>query len=677
MNESAERSAGEEPAWETVCRVVYPIVDQDQTLPLYLARWTRPHLTADVMDVRVALERFDPSSLNEAGFGHAVREGLSNLPSELGYSDARVLGRTALEVSPGVRVTTCAYFNAFPASYWRRWTRARRVRFTAHAEGEGEVVLYRSTGRGLIFEVCRHEVSGSADLASEIEMHGLLDGGFYWFDVAATGSALVVSDACWQVEAACRRESAGSLLSVAITTFNRPSYCLRQLRTIAGDATLRARLDTVFCVDQGTDLVSATPGFREVSRDLDVQLTYLRQGNLGGSGGFSRGMYEAVRRGSSAYVLLLDDDAVSEPEAILRSVQFADYASAPTIVGGGMLHLDNRTVLHAQGEMLDEGKMWMFPPASFAPDHDFATFPLALTPALHKRFDVDFNGWWMCLVPCEVIRTIGLSLPVFIKFDDIEYAMRAREHGFRTVSLPGVAVWHQAWHDKDPGRSWEEYFTNRNRWLAALLHEDAPSRTLALEFARGDANLGIRLLYSAVRIRQMGVEDLLKGPDYLVGCLRTKLGEVREARAAFCDAQARPGYDAYPEPRRQFVSPEGRPLSGSEKLRSGLAAVASSLLGRRTGAADERPDVAIPARDFRWRSLVGVSSALVTTADGDGVCWVRRDDRQFRRGIVEGLRLARELSRRWGELSRAYRSYGLASMETWEAIFSEEDGRGA
>jgi len=28
---------------------------------------------------------------------------------------------------------------------------------------------------------------------------------------------------------------------------------------------------------------------------------------------------------------------------------------------------------------------------------------------------VDYNGWWMTLIPVEVIREIGLSLPLFIK----------------------------------------------------------------------------------------------------------------------------------------------------------------------------------------------------------------------------------------------------------------------
>ena len=45
---------------------------------------------------------------------------------------------------------------------------------------------------------------------------------------------------------------------------------------------------------------------------------------------------------------------------------------------------------------------------------------------MHRRIDVDYNGWWMCLIPTSIlIREIGLALPVFIKWDDVEYGIRA------------------------------------------------------------------------------------------------------------------------------------------------------------------------------------------------------------------------------------------------------------
>ncbi len=57
------------------------------------------------------------------------------------------------------------------------------------------------------------------------------------------------------------------------------------------------------------------------------------------------------------------------------------------------------------------------------------------TPWLHRRVDVDYNGWWMCLIPTAVIKEIGLSLPLFLKWDDAEYGLRANR-GLRYRVLP-------------------------------------------------------------------------------------------------------------------------------------------------------------------------------------------------------------------------------------------------
>ncbi len=63
-------------------------------------------------------------------------------------------------------------------------------------------------------------------------------------------------------------------------------------------------------------------------------------------------MFEAVENGSD-YVLLLDDDIVVEPESIVRLLTFADHCRKPTIVGGHMFDLYNRSVLHTFGEVVD------------------------------------------------------------------------------------------------------------------------------------------------------------------------------------------------------------------------------------------------------------------------------------------------------------------------------------
>ena len=126
-----------------------------------------------------------------------------------------------------------------------------------------------------------------------------------------------------------------------------------------------------------------------------------------GSGGFARAMDETVRAGQSAYVLLMDDDVKLEPEGILRAVTFADLARKPTIVGGHMFSLHDRSLLHAYAEAIGPYKWWWGPAPNTLGRHDFGRRNLRNTPWLHRRADSDYNGWWMCLIPTRSSRRSG------------------------------------------------------------------------------------------------------------------------------------------------------------------------------------------------------------------------------------------------------------------------------
>lgn len=137
-------------------------------------------------------------------------------------------------------------------------------------------------------------------------------------------------------------------------------------------------------------------------------------------------------------------------------------------------------------------------------------------------------------------------MPVFIKYDDVEFGLRAKENNIPTICLPGVAVWHQAWHDKDISRTWEEYFAQRNRWLCTLMHFPVPSKKFAFRMLYEDAHLGTKLLYSAMKLNHMALRDLTEGPEYIVRCLPQKLAEVRKAREGFTDSLVLHNLDDFP-----------------------------------------------------------------------------------------------------------------------------------
>ena len=147
-------------------------------------------------------------------------------------------------------------------------------------------------------------------------------------------------------------------------------------------------LDRVYVIDQGTDKVTQRPGFDDAAKKLGDLLQVVEQGNIGGSGGFARAMDETVRAGRADYVLLMDDDVRLDPEGILRAATFADLARRPTIVGGHMFSMYDRSLLHAFAEAVEPHKWWWGPSPNTKARHDFGRRNLRNTPWLHRRADV-------------------------------------------------------------------------------------------------------------------------------------------------------------------------------------------------------------------------------------------------------------------------------------------------
>jgi galactofuranosylgalactofuranosylrhamnosyl-N-acetylglucosaminyl-diphospho-decaprenol beta-1,5/1,6-galactofuranosyltransferase len=631
-----------EVARRVVHRVVLPPDADPDTLPLYV----------------------DFTMARATGEAHSAVA-----PAEAG---AEILGRRSLRLGAGSEASFASYFSAFPAGYWRRWTDVTEVRLSIRLSGPATVAVHKSNARGNPQRVrLIHSADGVVDVDLTLLPFG--DGGWYWFDLYASDGDVTLESAEWSVGSSHARQHGTT--SIAITTFNRPDYCVAQLHALGKDETLKDVVDSVYVVDQGTQLIQDQPDFAEAEAGLGGRLTLVRQGNLGGSGGFSRGMAETLQAGESDYVLLLDDDVVSEPEGIARTVAFGDFARRPTIVGGHMFSMYEKSSLHTFGERVNRYSFWWSGIDNTHDRHDFSLYPLRTTPWLHQRVDVDYNGWWMCLIPVEALRTVGLSLPVFIKWDDAEYCLRAVEKGIPTVSLPGAAVWHVPWVDKDDAIDWQAYYHQRNRWLAAMLHSpyrsggDLPRASFA-----GDVKHLLQLQYSAVELRLRALEHLLQGPEHLHATIGTTLPEVRALRAKFPDAVVEKAPGAFPITKRHRPAPKGKlptpPQSRRAAVTSTVTGMAKQLRSVRPEAL-EVPEERISTTAAKWWRLSHLDSAVVTSADGSGASMYVRDPKKFRSYLLRSVSLHRQLRRQWPSLSRRYRQAmpAFTSVEEWQATF--------
>ncbi|MCT9818750.1 glycosyltransferase [Microbacterium sp. W1N] len=588
-----------------------------------------------------------------------------------------ILGRTRARILEGRRVSFGTYFNAFPASYWQHWTTVRQVTLTVHTNGPATILVYRSTGGGVSQRIDTREVTGTASTSFELTLNQYSDGGWIWFDVAADEHSATFEGAQWTTEQEPVRSGKAS---IGITTYNKPEYCVETLATLADSADVLDVVDRIFVIDQGDQRVDARAEFPGLAERLGDTLQIVTQPNLGGSGGFARAMSETLARPESDFVQLLDDDVRIEPESVRRSVVFGRYAATPTIVGAHMFDLLDRPKLHAWAEVVDEAPfMWRTLYQERMP-HDFAVANLRQSPTLHMRLDADYNGWWMCLIPTEIIREIGLALPAFIKWDDAEYSLRARDAGYPTVSVPGVALWHVSWVGKDDSIDWQAYFHARNRIVAGLLHSRAPGGgTLLRHSRRVDLKHLMMMQYYPVALRHRALRDILSGPAHMRANLATAMPEAREVAKSFPETvvhtdagvplRSRRGRQVFRRHKRhQFDSPTGlrlRWFTASTILSHWLHAPKPENLAQ--------PEVEFGKDDAYWWRVPLFDSALVSAANGSGKNIYTRDRAKFRRMLVDSVRLHRELGRRWPHLSQQYRAADaeLTSPAAWNRTFEQ------
>lgn len=602
-----------------------------------------------------------------------------------------VLSRRSFLVPAGSRASFATYFNAFPASYWRRWTAVQDVELRLRVSGAATVVVYRSNAKGESERVAKHTTQAEEELSFLLPLRKRFgDGGWYWFDVVGRSSDVVVENAAWlepdatddlesvPTDGAAPNDSTGGI-TVAVTTFNRPSFVVELLEQLAISNDVLDALDEVLVVDQGTQKARAQEGFDEAREALGGRLRLIEQPNVGGSGGFARGMAETLATGRSRYVLLMDDDVRVEPESILRALAFADRCRRPTLVGGHMFNLTSPSRLQHFGEVVKPWRFHFRAADGVPPEHDFRVRGLRATPWMHRRVDVDYNAWWMCLVPVEVLKTAGLALPVFIKWDDAEYGLRAGRAGYPTVTLPGMAVWHMPFTDKDDNLDWQAYFHQRNRLVAALLHSPYPrgGRLVRDSLYQSVYHL-MSMQYSVADLRKRAIEDVLTGPGNLHAELATKLPEIRALRASYADSTPAEGLEAFPEvARTPRLNKDRSPQPPRGRLSFVLTAATAALQQLRAvpTAAVERPQVAVPALDAHWWRLSHLDSALVSSSDGGSVAWYRRDRDLYRRLLRESIRAHERLLAEWPELSRRYREAAgeLTSLQTWNRTFATLD----
>ncbi len=549
------------------------------------------------------------------------------------------------------------YFGSFFESYWRRHTAVKdvvlrltlkgeaRLRLLRHSQEHGTEIVYESevegTGEQIVIPVPPPDSCRTA--------HGQLS-----LKIFARAPDVVVSYIAWCTDTPPKRHAR---LAVAICTFNRESDLTATMEALR-PVQAAGKIDDIFIVNHGAAGLEKRLRQQLNKCSHAARFVVREQENLGGAGGFTRGIIEAVDHGQATHVLLMDDDIQLDSEVVLRISTLLCYLNDGVAVGGAMLDRLRPTWLHEAGGYLDPMRFGMSPlhcDMDLADSKNVERLSTVLFP--------DYNAWWCFAFPLAALGEAGLPLPLFIHADDMEFGLRLRKAANHiTISWPGIAVWHEPSYLK---LDWKGYYDVRNGLFLMESHGLLQRATACSQVKAKFAWHMMRFNYYRAWLVCRAVEDFGRGAEVLADWNAAAHQAIVAGRAVWSEPEMPRTIDLPPlhltgrPPRcRRLWAPLAVVRVLTDALRSrrkggGLATLRSHEWQMRVppigsdgdGAAGSGRGIFIHDETQAW-GLAGLDSYAVTNERSDTILVFRRDRRkawallwQFAKAYV-GLRRA-------------------------------------
>ena len=414
----------------------------------------------------------------------------------------------AFRLQTGDRLSADSYFNSFYEAFWTAHAPLADLALRLSFNGALTVAVYREYADGSRRQIVDQPIDAPAAAAGPSVLVPIPSppaagrSGRLYAEITARSDS-VLHDAAFVTATAPIH---AVRLAVGLCTYNREADIKETLRAITTAENLRDTVHRVFLVNQGDPF--AHPDIAATIA-ADERITVIRQRNLGGCGGFTRSMVEALAEGDAfTHILLMDDDIVIDARVIETSRAFLSYCVHPLVLGGAMLDRQQPTVVFESGARLsaDNRVQAIARNLDLASDRALSQFA--------RPSAIDYNAWWFCLLPLAEVAKVALPAPIFLRGDDIEFGHRLARNGVPTVTLPGIAVWHEPFYARPV--AWQKYYELRNRLIFAAcyrdkVHLDAVGSLLWLLtkdiFWRRDS--------LAFAMKALAVGDFLRGPEAL------------------------------------------------------------------------------------------------------------------------------------------------------------------
>ncbi|MBW4596872.1 MAG: glycosyltransferase [Brasilonema angustatum HA4187-MV1] len=402
------------------------------------------------------------------------------------------------------------YFNSFYETFYAKYTELESLYYLLKLEGDFQVSLYREHYEQENRELIHKENFENCQLQEQIKI--LLpdswrseDAGRVYLEIMCLSERGSFAEGCIATAQNPVREVSLGIISC---TFKKEAYIKKTVDAILKDDFLQDKKLKIFVVDNGKTLN------KDEFPEQQVELILNR--NVGGSGGFTRGLIQALQEDVFTHFLFMDDDILLETESIYRLFPLYEYAKQDFAVAGSMFDLYKKHILYEAGALyakcFDGDGDYMYNPFTIAPlKNNLNLENTANTNLLLSEENPDYGAFWFFAFSRKAVDEIGLPMPFFIKLDDIDFSLRIKEHfGSPIVPFPGIAVWHEPFYGKNP--VWDNYYIIRNHLITHSMRNSLNYMDAVKFLTKSLLHKLFIFDYNSAEMLLKGFEDYMKGP---------------------------------------------------------------------------------------------------------------------------------------------------------------------
>lgn len=390
------------------------------------------------------------------------------------------------------------YFNALSIAKWHNACNLQGLWLGLIGSGKAEVTVLHALSDGYHAVLAVSVVNLSSTHEVRLDLSHYSDNaatGLIFFEIRAIAPDVRLKAARYITRGLL---NPNQRLAVVITTFHREAQVQATARRIADfldRSEVGAQMNCLI-IDNGDS----------AQIDPHPKIRRLANANLGGAGGFSRGLLEAEAQGFS-HVVFMDDDATIPMEALHRTYVFLALAKdSRAAVAGSLITTNQRALMAENGAVFHRTCQPQFRGTDLR--HFEALFHMEQKSALIRPTRL-YGGWWFFAFPVAHVR--HYPFPFFVRGDDVSFSLA---NDFAITTLTGVVAFAEDFTDKETPLNW--YLDLRSHLVHHLaLGHLAISRfalvAIALAFVRRNI---VKFQYETVQAVLLAWADVLKGPEF-------------------------------------------------------------------------------------------------------------------------------------------------------------------